>query len=101
MSVYATARELIADPARFCRGAFARDAQGAWCHYLDAEAFQFCLLGALQRAHGQSIYGTPIHHALEAHVFARHGTRALATWADGCTHAEALSVLGELARNYA
>ncbi len=97
MRIYAAARRLIASEHSWCRGAFARDAQGGWCHYLDAEAVQFDLLGALQRVHGQSIYGTPIHLRMEAQAWKMFGTRALASLNDERGHAAVLALLDELA----
>jgi hypothetical protein len=44
------ARALIADPAAWTQGEFARDADGTPVSWRSREAVQFCLWGALNRA---------------------------------------------------
>lgn len=49
------ARELIASPAAWTQGEFARDAHGKPVHPRSETATCFCLLGALNRAGGDTL----------------------------------------------
>lgn len=44
------AREIIADPKRWTRGAIARDRRSTDCAMSDSNAVRFCAYGALERA---------------------------------------------------
>ena len=46
-----TVAELLEVPERWCRGAFARDANGYPCQPLTIEAESFCLHGAMLRVY--------------------------------------------------
>ncbi len=47
-----TARELLTDPTRWCKGAGARDASGKGCSIHSEDAVSFCLVGALVKIYG-------------------------------------------------
>jgi hypothetical protein len=44
------ARDLIAEPTRWCQSDFALDEEGERCHPNDPKARKFCACGAIQRA---------------------------------------------------
>lgn len=50
LEVLREARELIADPERWTRGAGARDANGSSVHPRAEEAVRWCAIGAIDRA---------------------------------------------------
>lgn len=50
LEIMKDARDLIADPSRWTKHAFARDAQRLPCNVRDEEAAMFCSIGALLRA---------------------------------------------------
>jgi hypothetical protein len=47
--VLVKARKIIADPKRFTKGVYARDASGVECSAQDGAARQFCSIGATYR----------------------------------------------------
>lgn len=52
--------ELLADPARFCTGVKARNAEGVEVDPCDPAAVQWCLAGAWERIYGVSGTETPL-----------------------------------------
>jgi hypothetical protein len=49
-AVISAARSLIADPAHWCQGTYARDNRGYPINPIDPDACSWCALGALARA---------------------------------------------------
>jgi hypothetical protein len=88
------ARALIATPATWTQGEFARDASGERVSWRSSEAVQFCVWGALNRAaydttgdRRQSI--TLADHAARA---LRAGVTSLSGTNDSGTHGDVLAI---------
>ncbi len=89
------ARGLIDSPSKLCKGAFARDLQGDKIHYLDREAVQFDIVGALQRTYGQSVYGTPAHLKLEEYIYKVYNVWGLSSFCDNNDYIVIMKALDE------
>jgi len=50
------ARELISDPAHWCQGYFAKDAEGHVCDWWHKDAVCFCAEGALRWANESTVF---------------------------------------------
>lgn len=59
---YSSVRELLANPARWTQGPFARDASGTAVSPGTDEACSFCLVGAVYRVYGNMDLHTLIPH---------------------------------------
>ena len=53
IEILTQARELLAQPGKWTRQAFARDAAGEEMHGHEPSAVQFCAIGAIERVTGQ------------------------------------------------
>ena len=89
------ARALIADPAAWTQGEFARDVSGNAVSWRSREAVQFCLWGALNRAAYEMTgdrYGS-VGLVDRAAAALRRGIPSLSRVNDHGTHADVLAVL--------
>ena len=97
------ARALIATPASWTQGEFARDAEGAGVSWRSREAVQFCVWGALNRA----AYDTTgdrrqaVALADRAARTLRKGTGSLSGTNDRGNHADVLAVFDACLRQLA
>lgn len=89
--------ELIADPAHWCRGVTARDADGRKVEASSPDAVAFCALGALYRVVGLNGSVDGVATALY-NTIAKRGFTNIGQFNDSprTTHADVLEVLAEV-----
>jgi hypothetical protein len=89
-----TARELLADPVRWCQGAIARDAAGKSSETWNPRAVAWCVLGAVRKVYPQGL----AEFQRLAKTLAARGFDSVSEWNDAPerTHAEVLALLEEV-----
>ncbi len=86
-------KELLADPARWTKGTFARRVDNEAVASQSEEACKWCLLGAIRRCYVEGEEYTQAHTKLKAAVIKFSGQYRIGTFNDTTTHEDLMKVL--------
>lgn len=93
-----TVRELLSDPERWTKGAWALNQAGAEVNAISSDAKCWCLVGAISRCYRTDDEQQPIRDAsakVKALILDRHATIVDFNDSPKTTHADILAVLDE------